>query len=83
MNKVENENVNHYFHSVPKTRLIVSVEPSIITEINNLVGHDRSHPANKNWSEFARLAVVEKLKDIIYETIKFIFSNKYFSCWVW
>lgn len=61
MNKIEKKKVNRYFHGVPKIRLILSNEQSIVDEIDDLIKHDRSHPASKNRSEFVRLSIMDKL----------------------
>ena len=61
MKKTEKKKVNRYFNGVPNTRLIVSVEQSIVDEIDNLIKYDRNHPASKNRSEFVRLAIIEQL----------------------
>ena len=61
MKQTEKKKINRYFHCVPNIRLIVSIEQSIVNEINDLIKHDKSHPANNNRSEFVRLAIIEKL----------------------
>ena len=61
MKQTEKKKINRYFHGVPNIRLIVSIEQLIVNEIDDLIKHDRSHPASKNRSEFVRLAIIEKL----------------------
>lgn len=66
MKQTEKKKVNRYFNGVPKTRLIVSVEESIVDEIDDLIQFGKHHPANRNRSEFVRMAIIEKLeKDVI------------------
>lgn len=61
MKQTEKKKVNRYFNGVPKTRLIVSVEESIVDEIDDLIQFGKNHPANRNRSEFVRMAIIEKL----------------------
>lgn len=62
MKQTEKKKVNRYFNGVPKTRLIVSVEQSIVDDIDDLICHGKNHPANRNRSEFIRMAILEKLE---------------------
>jgi len=51
--------VNRYFNGAEKMRLIVSVETTIVNEIDQLISYP--HPARHNRSEFIRQVIVEKL----------------------
>lgn len=56
---------NRYFNGVKTTRLIVTVESSLVAQVDDLIGVRKyghiTHPCRRNRAEFVRQAIAEKL----------------------
>jgi len=65
MSASEKKNTNRYFNGVETTRLIVTVESSLVAQVDDLIGTHRygdiHHPCRRNRTEFVRQAIAEKL----------------------
>jgi len=66
MSASEKKNTNRYFNGVETTRLIVTVESSLVEQVDDLIGTHRysdiRHPCRRNRAEFVRQAIAEKLE---------------------
>ena len=61
----EKKNTNRYFNGVKTTRLIVTVDSSLVAQVDDLIGVRKyceiNHSCRRNRSEFVRQAIAEKM----------------------
>ncbi|WP_241624658.1 toxin-antitoxin system protein [Rosenbergiella epipactidis] len=56
---------NRYFNGVETTRLIMTVDSSLVAQVDDLIGVRKyghiTHPCRRNRAEFVRQTIAEKL----------------------